>query len=76
MEQMAQVRDDAYSTDDELMCEREAGSLLGFRASTLRKWRQTGKGPRFLKIHKTVRYRRGDLVSWAARHAVNSTSEY
>ena len=43
----------------------EVASILGVSASTVRWWRQTGKGPRSAKIGKHVRYKRAEVEAWA-----------
>lgn len=48
----------------ELIGVEEVASILGVSASTVRWWKQTGKGPRSAKIGKHVRYRRADVESW------------
>lgn len=42
----------------------EVASMIGVSASTVRWWRQTGKGPRSARIGKHVRYRRADIEAW------------
>ena len=44
-----------------LLTEDAAARSLGLSASALRAWRQQGRGPRFLRINRTVRYRDADL---------------
>jgi hypothetical protein len=45
------------------------------KPSTARKQRVTGTGPKFLKIGRSVRYRKGDVLDWLESRTVNSTSE-
>jgi predicted DNA-binding transcriptional regulator AlpA len=52
-----------------------AAEKTGLAASTLRKLRLTGEGPRFLKLGRAVRYRESDLEDWLEQRAVQSTSE-
>ncbi|YCU34414.1 helix-turn-helix transcriptional regulator [Mycobacteroides abscessus] len=42
----------------------ELASMIGVSASTVRWWKQTGKGPRSAKIGKHVKYRRKDVEAW------------
>jgi predicted DNA-binding transcriptional regulator AlpA len=44
--------------------EHDAAALVGFAAKTLREWRYRGRGPRFEKFGRSVRYRLADLMSW------------
>jgi excisionase family DNA binding protein len=53
----------------------EAASYLRLAKPTLEKLRLTGKGPRFLKLGRAVRYERKSLNDWIAARSVASTSE-
>ena len=53
----------------------EAANRTGLSASTLRKLRLTGRGPKFLKLGRSVRYRETDIEAWLEARAVQSTSE-
>ncbi|MEX2373991.1 MAG: helix-turn-helix domain-containing protein [Dehalococcoidia bacterium] len=58
-----------------LLTERQAGELLGFTATTMRISRMNGKlagsqAPPWLKLGKSVRYRRADLDAWLEKAAV------
>jgi excisionase family DNA binding protein len=55
---------------------REAASRLGLSASTLNKWRTQGRGPRFVKLGRSVCYRMADLDAWLIENVRSSTSEY
>ena len=43
---------------------RQSGSYLGCSESVLRLWRSQGKGPRYFRAGKLVRYRKTDLDAW------------
>ena len=43
---------------------QEAADYLGFSVLTLKNWRSQGKGPRFSKPGRAVRYRWTDLEAW------------
>jgi predicted DNA-binding transcriptional regulator AlpA len=43
---------------------KQAGTYIGCSESVLRLWRSQGKGPRYFRAGKLVRYRRTDLDSW------------
>lgn len=47
------------------MDQKEAGEYLGLAPKTLNKWRSLGKGPRYRKFGKAVRYTQEDLDAWA-----------
>jgi predicted DNA-binding transcriptional regulator AlpA len=44
----------------------EAAELLGISEQTLRAWRSKGAayGPPFKRIHRSIRYHRGELLAW------------
>jgi excisionase family DNA binding protein len=62
----------------EFLTTPEAAALLGLSHRTLETMRTRGGGPRFVKPgnRKCIRYRRDDLIAWAAGSAFASTSEY
>lgn len=45
----------------------EAARVLGKRANTLEHWRSEGRGPRYYRIARAVRYKRADLEAWQGR---------
>lgn len=52
-----------------------AAERTGLSGSTLRKLRLTGKGPRYIKLGRAVRYRVSDLEAWLSARTLSSTSE-
>lgn len=44
--------------------EKEAAERLCVTVNTVRTWRSNGKGPRYYKVGKAVRYRPEDLDAW------------
>jgi len=46
--------------------ERFAASYLGVTINTLRAWRNLGRGPRFRKFGRSVRYTMSDLEAFIA----------
>ncbi|WP_426042389.1 helix-turn-helix transcriptional regulator [Brevundimonas sp. TWP2-3-4b1] len=58
-----------------LLTTAEVADLLQLAEITLRKWRLTGTGPRFVRCGTSVRYHSADLDSWIASRTVASTSE-
>lgn len=63
------------SQDSLLVCEKTASTYLNLSVKTLQKFRQDGRGPRFVRIsRRCVRYRTADLASWAESKLVTSTS--
>lgn len=59
---------------DSLLNERDAADFLGYSVRALQNWRVRGGGPKYMKAARTVRYRRGDLISWVEAHLRASTS--
>ena len=49
------------STGTELVDEPTLAMRLGVSRSTLQSWRYAGRGPRFLKLGRLVRYRTADV---------------
>jgi predicted DNA-binding transcriptional regulator AlpA len=48
----------------ELIDEATLASRLGVSRSTLQSWRYTGRGPRFIKLGRMVRYRNADIDAY------------
>ena len=46
--------------------EQELAELLGVKVSTIRRWRQCQKGPRYIKVGAAVRYDHADVAAWLA----------
>jgi len=53
----------------------EAAEHLGVKPGTLEVWRVQGKGPTYLKLGRSVRYRMADLDAYMADAARVSTSQ-
>ena len=53
----------------------EAAPFLGIKPSTLEVWRCRGEGPTFLKIGRSVRYRKSDLLDFLEKSVRQSTSQ-
>lgn len=54
----------------ELLTTEEAAAVLRVAERTLRTWRQTGEGPRFVKVGQRVTYNRADVEAWWERQAL------
>jgi predicted DNA-binding transcriptional regulator AlpA len=46
------------------MNEQQVAECLNMSTAVLRKWRRLGGGPKYLKIGRSVRYRREDVETW------------
>lgn len=53
------------------MSETELARRADVSTAALRKWRREGKGPRFLKIGRLIRYLVRDVDAWLEAHAVD-----
>jgi len=51
---------------DKLMTQREVKEITGLADSTLEQWRLKGKGPKFIKLGRLVRYRTSDVQAYIA----------
>jgi predicted DNA-binding transcriptional regulator AlpA len=58
-----------------LLNNQQTAELLGLRANTLEIWRLQGKGPRFRKVGRNVRYVETDVLDWLDAQTYTSTSE-
>lgn len=53
-----------------LINDKEAAIFLGMSVTTLRKWRVEGRGPRFYRLGRSVRYAIPDLESFRESNQV------
>ena len=61
---------------DRMIDEQKAAEFTGYSVRALQNWRVRGGGPKFVKVSgRSIRYRRRDLIEWAERLLVASTSE-
>src|SRR5262245_36742929 len=66
----------ALPDPDALLPEAQSAELLGVTPRALQAWRQRGGGPAFVRISaRCIRYRRKDLLAWAASRLRSSTSD-
>jgi excisionase family DNA binding protein len=55
---------------DKLMTRKELAEMLGLSPATLARWKWAGEdSPPCIKIGKSVRYRREDVMEWLYRRA-------
>ncbi len=59
----------AGADDRAYVNEAGAEAVLGVKRSTLRTWRSLGRGPRYFKAGRLVKYRVGDLHEWMESNA-------
>jgi excisionase family DNA binding protein len=56
------------------LTERQVAEHLGLSVATLRAWRHRGKGPRFLRLGRSVRYLPSDVDEFVRASAVDTQS--
>jgi predicted DNA-binding transcriptional regulator AlpA len=59
-----------------LLTNVQACELLGLKPNTLEIWRTQGKGPKFRKIGRAIRYVESDVIAWIDAQTCTSTSQY
>lgn len=60
---------------DALLTPEEAAKRLTLRPKTLARWRWAGRGPRFIKIGRSVRYAESEIQAFIASGMRKSTSD-
>jgi predicted DNA-binding transcriptional regulator AlpA len=50
-----------------LVTEKEAARFLSMSFRTLQSWRSEGKGPPYVKLGRSIRYRMNDLLVWTEK---------
>ena len=58
---------------DRLLSEHEVSGVLHVSVATIRRWRLLRRGPRFLKLGSSVRYRAEDVDLWLASRPTGGT---
>ena len=59
----------------QLLDTQETAALLSVEPDTLSHWRYRGGGPKFVKIGRSVRYRRMDLLAFIEMNTFGSSAE-
>lgn len=54
---------------DRLLTARDVAEWLATSPATLCRWRQSGKGPRWVALGASPRYRREDIEAWIDEQA-------
>jgi predicted DNA-binding transcriptional regulator AlpA len=52
--------------------EDDAAAYIGMTVAYLRKARQQGRGPTYLRLGRSIRYRTPDLDAWLEKHVVRT----
>lgn len=58
-----------------LLTEEQVAEFWGVTTSLLQKMRHEGKGPRFVRIGRLVRYRTSDLACYLEEHSVGTKQQ-
>lgn len=58
------------SSPEALATTEEVAAFLGHPKHTLEQWRSQGKGPKFIKFPRHVRYRWSDVNAWLESQSV------
>jgi hypothetical protein len=65
-----------FADPESLLPEAQSAEFLGVTPRALQAWRQKGGGPVFVRTSaRCIRYRRRDLVAWAAARLRTRTSD-
>jgi predicted DNA-binding transcriptional regulator AlpA len=59
----------------EYLTERELAEMGVCSVRTLQLWRLLGRGPRYIKVGRAVRYRFSDVEGWLAARAITPAAE-
>ena len=59
----------------QLLKEGEAAQILTCQPSALRRWRREGRGPRFIRVERLIRYRQSDLEDFIEQNSVDRAKE-
>lgn len=51
--------------------EEDAAAFVGYTPAALRAWRRQGRGPAYIRVGRSVRYRISDLDEWLGAHRVD-----
>jgi predicted site-specific integrase-resolvase len=49
---------------EKLYSPKDLSEKIGKSPVTLRRWRSEGKGPRWMVVKRSIRYRESDVVNW------------
>lgn len=58
---------------ENLLTTEEAAAVLGMSEQTMRIWRMDKKGPNYIRINRSIRYRRDDLDEFVANRMVGGS---
>lgn len=67
-----EIRKVKQMENDELLTIDEAAEILTIKAHTLNEWRRLKKGPPYVKIGVSVRYKKSDISNWIEERTVKA----
>ena len=62
--------------ENHLLTPEDLSARWNITLATLSQWRWNGRGPRFVKMGKGIRYRLSDIERFEGQRLCQSTSEY
>lgn len=60
---------------ENLINAKQLAEKIGSTVGTLAYWRYMGKGPKFIKLGHSVRYRLADIDAWLTEQTCSQTGE-
>ena len=58
-----------------LVTPSQLADRIGIKETTLANWRVIGRGPRFIRVGRAIRYRIEEVEAWLDRRTADSTSD-
>lgn len=53
----------------------QLSARIGIKETTLANWRVLGRGPRFIRVGRSIRYRSEDVEAWLSGRTADSTTD-
>jgi len=60
---------------ERMLTEKQVATLLNINRATLSNWRSSGKGPKYVKVGGSIRYRYTDVELYLEKNSVETTGE-
>jgi predicted DNA-binding transcriptional regulator AlpA len=64
------TKHDVPELSDRFITANEAALILGTSVNTLNSWRTVGRGPRFYRQHRSIRYLLSEILEWGRARCV------
>jgi predicted DNA-binding transcriptional regulator AlpA len=62
-------------TEKQFIDDCECASIGKFQVQTFRNWRHKGIGPPYVKIGRSVRYDKAELIAWLESHKITPENQ-